>query len=165
MRRISWLPVDILQRRVTEGCVGLLDITGDETCFLLCPDDRLKWVWRCLGQRVDSGLTFEHHTGPQQGVMVCSAISFDIRTPLVVIPGTLTALLYVDDILQHVLLLFLSLHPGLPLNKIMATHGTCYYGLSSILPISSVACKVAWSLTHRSYLGRDGKAISIIPEC
>ncbi|UYV78516.1 Transposase [Cordylochernes scorpioides] len=62
-----------------------------ESRFLLCPDDRRKRVWRRPGQRVDPGLTVEHHTGPQQGVMVWGAISFDNRTPLVVIPGTLTA--------------------------------------------------------------------------
>ncbi|UYV73098.1 ACSL4 [Cordylochernes scorpioides] len=61
---------------------------NDESRFLLCPDDRRKRVWRRPGQRVDPGLTVEHHTGPQQGVMVWG---IDSRTPLVVIPGTLTA--------------------------------------------------------------------------
>ncbi|UYV76869.1 hypothetical protein LAZ67_14002262 [Cordylochernes scorpioides] len=81
--------------------------------FLLCPDDRRKRVCRRPEQRVDPGLTVEHHTGPQQGVMVWGAISFDSRTPLVVIPGTLTAQRYLDDILRPVLLPFLSHHPGL----------------------------------------------------
>ncbi|UYV69265.1 hypothetical protein LAZ67_6003030 [Cordylochernes scorpioides] len=40
---------------------------------------------------MDLGLTSEHHTGPKQGVMFWGAISVDSRTPLVVIPGTLTA--------------------------------------------------------------------------
>ncbi|UYV66712.1 ADARB2 [Cordylochernes scorpioides] len=85
----------------------------DKSRFLLCPDDRRKRIWRRPGQRVDPGLTVEHHTGPQQGVMVWGAISFDNRTPLVVIPGTLTAQRYVDDIQRPVLLPFLSHHPGL----------------------------------------------------
>ncbi|UYV82501.1 Transposase [Cordylochernes scorpioides] len=55
------------------------------------PDDRRKRVWRRPGQRVDLDLTGEHHTGPQQGVMVWNAISFNSRTSLVVIPDTLTA--------------------------------------------------------------------------
>ncbi|UYV75101.1 SIM2 [Cordylochernes scorpioides] len=88
-------------------------VFSDESRFLLCPDDHRKHVWRCPGQRVDPGLTVEHHTGPQQGVMVWGAISFDSRAPLVVIPGTLTAQRYVDDILRPVLLPFLSHHPGL----------------------------------------------------
>ncbi|UYV71668.1 hypothetical protein LAZ67_8004049 [Cordylochernes scorpioides] len=66
-------------------------VFSDESRFLLCTDDCLKRFWRGPGQRVDPGLTVEHHTGPQQGVMVWGAISFDSRTPLVVIPGTLTA--------------------------------------------------------------------------
>ncbi|UYV82585.1 hypothetical protein LAZ67_22000050 [Cordylochernes scorpioides] len=86
---------------------------NDESRLLLCPDDRHKRVWRRPGQTVDPGLTVEHHTGPQQGVMVWGTISFDSRTPLVVIPGTLTAQRYVDDILRPVLLPFLSHHPGL----------------------------------------------------
>ncbi|UYV62783.1 K02A2.6-like [Cordylochernes scorpioides] len=64
-------------------------VFSDESRFLLCPDDRRKRVWRRPGQRVDPGLTVEHHTGPQQGVMVWGAISFDSKTPLVDIPGTL----------------------------------------------------------------------------
>ncbi|UYV83825.1 hypothetical protein LAZ67_X000316 [Cordylochernes scorpioides] len=86
---------------------------SDEFRFLLCPDDRRKRVWRRPGQHVDPGLTVEHYTGPQQGVMVWGAISYDSRTPSVVIPGTLTAQRYVDDILRPVLLPFLSHHPGL----------------------------------------------------
>ncbi|UYV83623.1 TMEM62 [Cordylochernes scorpioides] len=46
---------------------------------------------RRFGQRVNHGLTFEHHTGPQQGVMIWCAISFKRKTPLIVIPGILTA--------------------------------------------------------------------------
>ncbi|UYV81675.1 PLEKHG4 [Cordylochernes scorpioides] len=85
----------------------------DKFRFLLCPDDCRKRAWRRPGQRVDPGLTVENHTGPQQGVMVWDAISFDSRTPLLVIPGTLTAQRYVDDILRPVLLPFLSHNPGL----------------------------------------------------
>ncbi|UYV72756.1 hypothetical protein LAZ67_10000543 [Cordylochernes scorpioides] len=85
----------------------------NESRFLLCPDDRRKRVWRRPGQRVDPGLTVEHHTDPQQGVMVWGAISFDSKIPLVVIPGTLTAQRYVDDILRPVVLPFHSHHPGL----------------------------------------------------
>ncbi|UYV82240.1 hypothetical protein LAZ67_21001434 [Cordylochernes scorpioides] len=38
-------------------------VFSDESRFLLCPDDRPKRVWRRPGQRVDPGLTVEHHTG------------------------------------------------------------------------------------------------------
>ncbi|UYV64108.1 hypothetical protein LAZ67_2006591 [Cordylochernes scorpioides] len=46
---------------------------------------------RTRRQRVKPGLTFKHHTDPQHGVIVWGVISFDSRTPLVVIPGALTA--------------------------------------------------------------------------
>ncbi|UYV79200.1 hypothetical protein LAZ67_17001487 [Cordylochernes scorpioides] len=108
--RLQWC-----RERSTWNCADWGRIVfSDESRFLLCPDDRRKRVWRRPGQRVDPGLTVEHHTGPQQGVMVWGAISFDSRTPLVVIPGTLTAQRYVvDDILRPVLLPFLSHHPVL----------------------------------------------------
>ncbi|UYV64720.1 K02A2.6-like [Cordylochernes scorpioides] len=84
--RLQWC-----RERSTWNCADWGRIVfSDESRFLLCPDDRLKRVWIRPGQRVDPGLTVEHHTGPQQGVMVWGAISFDSRTPLVVIPGTLT---------------------------------------------------------------------------
>ncbi|UYV76563.1 hypothetical protein LAZ67_14001162 [Cordylochernes scorpioides] len=107
--RLQWC-----RERSTWNCADWGRIVfSDESRFLLCPDDGRKRVWRRPGQRVDPGLTVEHHTGPQQGVMVWGAISFDSRTPLVVIPGTLTAQRYIDDILRSVLLPILSHHPGL----------------------------------------------------
>ncbi|UYV69340.1 hypothetical protein LAZ67_6003272, partial [Cordylochernes scorpioides] len=102
------------RERSTWNCADWGRIVFSNECrFLLCPNDRRKRVWRRPGQRVDPGLTVEHHTGPQQGVMVWGDISFDRRIPLVVIPGTLTAQRYVDDILRPVMLPFLSHHPGL----------------------------------------------------
>ncbi|UYV71393.1 hypothetical protein LAZ67_8002959 [Cordylochernes scorpioides] len=73
--------------------------------------------------------------------MVWGAISFDSRTPLVVIPGTLTAQRYVDDILRPVLLPFLSHHPGLTFQQDNARPHTARVtmDLASILPNSSVA--------------------------
>ncbi|UYV83088.1 hypothetical protein LAZ67_22002161 [Cordylochernes scorpioides] len=103
--------IDSLPRRVA-ACIAVR-VFSDESRFLLCPYDHIKRVWRRPGQCVDPCLTFKHHTGPQLGVMVWDAISFDSRTPLVVIPDTLTAQRYVDDILRSVLLPFLSHHPGL----------------------------------------------------
>ncbi|UYV63385.1 hypothetical protein LAZ67_2003918 [Cordylochernes scorpioides] len=77
--RLQWC-----RERSTWNCADWGRIVfSDESCFLLCPDDRRKRVWRRPG------------------------------TPLVVIPDTLTAQRYVDDILRPVLLPFLSHHPGL----------------------------------------------------
>lgn len=88
-------------------------VFSDESRFQLCPDDHRRRVWRRTGQRGDPAFTIARHTGPQQGIMVWGAISFDSRTPLVVIRGTLTAQRYVDDILRPVLLPFLLQYPGL----------------------------------------------------
>ncbi|UYV62127.1 hypothetical protein LAZ67_1007919 [Cordylochernes scorpioides] len=52
---------------------------------------------------MDPVLTFVHHTCPQHGVMIWGAISFDSKTSVVVIPGTLIEQCYVDDILQPIL--------------------------------------------------------------
>ncbi|UYV84181.1 hypothetical protein LAZ67_X001457 [Cordylochernes scorpioides] len=80
------------RKRSTWNCADWGRIVfSDDSRFLMCPDDRRKRVWRRPVQRVDSALTYEHHTGPQQGVMVWSAISFNSRAPLAVISGTLTA--------------------------------------------------------------------------
>ncbi|GFX59004.1 hypothetical protein TNCV_3814381 [Trichonephila clavipes] len=51
--------------------------------------------------------------------MVRGAISFDSRTPLDVIRGTLTAQRCVDDILRTVLLSFLLQYPGRIFSEIM----------------------------------------------
>ncbi|GFV96685.1 transposable element Tc1 transposase [Trichonephila clavipes] len=64
-------------------------VFSDEFRFQLCPDDNRRRVWRSPGQRADPAFTIEHHTGPKPGVMVWGAISFDNRTPFVVIRGNL----------------------------------------------------------------------------
>ncbi|GFX02495.1 HTH_Tnp_Tc3_2 domain-containing protein [Trichonephila clavipes] len=56
-----------------------------ESRFQLCPDDHRGRVWNSPGQRADPAFTIARHTGPQSGVTVRGAISFDSRTPLVVI--------------------------------------------------------------------------------
>ncbi|UYV76682.1 hypothetical protein LAZ67_14001733 [Cordylochernes scorpioides] len=63
--RLQWC-----RERLTWNCADWGRIVfSDESRFLLFPDDRRKRVWRRPGQRVDPGLTVEHHTCPQQGVM------------------------------------------------------------------------------------------------
>ncbi|GFV62290.1 transposable element Tc1 transposase [Trichonephila clavipes] len=64
-------------------------------------------------QRTDPDFSIARHTGPQPGVLVKGVSSFDSRTSLVVIRGTLTAKWYVNDILRIVLLPFLLQYPGL----------------------------------------------------
>ncbi|UYV72924.1 BTAF1 [Cordylochernes scorpioides] len=91
----------LIQQCLQEQKLQILDLTYQSLMMtlLMCPDNHRKCVWRCFGQRVDPGLTFEHHTGPQQFILVCCFISFYSRTPLVAIPGTLTSQWYKNEIL------------------------------------------------------------------
>ncbi|GFU09458.1 DDE_3 domain-containing protein [Trichonephila clavipes] len=57
-------------------------------------------------------LLSRRHTAISQGVTVWGAISWDTRSSLVVLQGTLTARRYVDDILTPIVLPMLSSRPG-----------------------------------------------------
>ncbi|UYV72499.1 hypothetical protein LAZ67_9003416 [Cordylochernes scorpioides] len=144
--RLQWC-----RERLTWNCADWGRIVfSDESCFLLCSDDRRKRVWRRPGQRVVPGLNLEHHTEPQQGVMVWDVISFDSRIPLVVIPSTLTAQRYVDDILRPVLLPFLSHHPGLTSQQVNArAHSKFQASISNILGVIIPPISLATSASLR----------------
>ncbi|GFT67922.1 HTH_Tnp_Tc3_2 domain-containing protein [Trichonephila clavipes] len=71
----------------------------------------LMTKWRRTGQRSDPAFIVERHTAISQGVTVWGAISWDTRSSLVVLQGTLTARRYVDDILTPIVPM-LSSRPG-----------------------------------------------------
>ncbi|GFW41086.1 transposable element Tc1 transposase [Trichonephila clavipes] len=87
-------------------------IFSDESRFSLSDDDHRTRVWRRTGQRSDPAFIVERHTAISQGVTVWGAISWDTRSSLVVLQGTLTARRYVDDILTPIVLPMLSSRPG-----------------------------------------------------
>ncbi|GFW62616.1 HTH_Tnp_Tc3_2 domain-containing protein [Trichonephila clavipes] len=87
-------------------------IFSDESRFSLSDDDHRTRVWRRTGQRSDPAFIVEWHTAISQGVTVWGAISWDTRSSLVVLQGTLTARRYVDDILTPIVLPMLSSRPG-----------------------------------------------------
>ncbi|GFX91231.1 HTH_Tnp_Tc3_2 domain-containing protein [Trichonephila clavipes] len=87
-------------------------IFSDESRFSLSADDHRTRVWRRTGQRSDPAFIVERHTAISQGVPVWGAISWDTRSSLVVLLGTLTARRYVDDILTPIVLPMLSSRPG-----------------------------------------------------
>ncbi|GFV72082.1 HTH_Tnp_Tc3_2 domain-containing protein [Trichonephila clavipes] len=72
----------------------------------------LGQLGRRTGQRSDPAFIVERHTAISQGVTVWGAISWDTRSSLVVLQGTLTARRYVDDILTPIVLPMLSSRPG-----------------------------------------------------
>ncbi|GFW92946.1 HTH_Tnp_Tc3_2 domain-containing protein [Trichonephila clavipes] len=63
-------------------------------------------------QRSDPAFIVKRHTAISQGATVWGAISWDTRSSLVVLQGTLTARRYVDDILTPIVLPMLSSRPG-----------------------------------------------------
>ncbi|GFX68963.1 transposable element Tcb1 transposase [Trichonephila clavipes] len=87
-------------------------IFSDESRFSLSADDHRTRVWRRTGQRSDPAFIVERHTAISQGVTVWGAISWDTRSSLVVLQGTLTARRYVDDILTPIVLPMISSRPG-----------------------------------------------------
>ncbi|GFW72400.1 transposable element Tc1 transposase [Trichonephila clavipes] len=98
-------------------------IGNDASHFQLYPENHRGHTWRHLGYRAYPAFTIACDTGPQPGVMVWRAISFDSRTRLGVITGTLTAQPYVDDIiLRTVLIPFLLQYPGRIFSEIMPDH-------------------------------------------
>ncbi|GFW51937.1 DUF1758 domain-containing protein [Trichonephila clavipes] len=69
-------------------------------------------MWRPRGERLSPAFALQRYTAPTACVMVWGAITYNTRSPLVWIRGTMTAQRYVHDILQpHVLPLMQRL-PG-----------------------------------------------------
>ncbi|GFT81626.1 HTH_Tnp_Tc3_2 domain-containing protein [Trichonephila clavipes] len=97
-------------------------IFSDESRFSLSDDDHRTRVWRRTGQRSDPAFIVERHTAISQGVTVWGAISWDTRSSLVVLQGTLTARRYVDDILTPIVLPMLSSRQVPFINRIMLVH-------------------------------------------
>ncbi|UYV80324.1 hypothetical protein LAZ67_18002397 [Cordylochernes scorpioides] len=77
-------------------------VFSDESRFCLSSDSRRVRVWRRRGERSNPAAIVERPTVRQRGIMVWGAIAYDSRSPLLHIPGTMTAQRYVDDVLQPV---------------------------------------------------------------
>lgn len=76
----------------------------DESRFCLHGSDRRSLVWRRRGERDRDGFTQPVTAFNGGSVMVWAGVSFNTRTPLVIVRGTLTADRYVNENLQpHVL--------------------------------------------------------------
>ncbi|GFX50598.1 transposable element Tcb1 transposase [Trichonephila clavipes] len=69
-------------------------------------------VWRHPGERYNSPHTVLRHTARTAGVMVWGAITYDSRSTLIVMRGTLTGQRFVDDILRPHVGPFLNGLPG-----------------------------------------------------
>ena len=85
-------------------------VFSDEPRFCLGGDGRRICVWRHRDQRHDERFVVTRHTSRRPGVVVWGTISYDARSPLVFITGTLTAQRYVNEVLQPAALSFLNAH-------------------------------------------------------
>ncbi|UYV80630.1 hypothetical protein LAZ67_19001136 [Cordylochernes scorpioides] len=83
-------------------------VFSDESRFCLSSDSRRVRVWRRGGERSNPAAIVERPTVRQRGIMVCGAIAYDSRSPLLRIQGTMTAQRYVDDVLRPVTLPYLQ---------------------------------------------------------
>ncbi|GFW66563.1 transposable element Tc3 transposase [Trichonephila clavipes] len=75
-------------------------VFSDESWFVLGTDDNRVRVWRCPGELYNSPHTVLRHTARTAGAMVWGSITYDSRSTLIVMRGTLTGQRYVDDILR-----------------------------------------------------------------
>ena len=83
-------------------------VFSDESRFCLWAHDGRGMVRRRPGERRHLQFAVQRHTALTQGVMVWGAICHGSRSPLVVIPETLNAIRYINNVLEPVLLPFLQ---------------------------------------------------------
>ena len=83
---------------------------SDESRFCVYTLDRRERVWRRPGERYAACCIHQHNRWGGEGVMVWAAISFDHKSPLVVIEGNMTALRYIAQVLRPTLLPLLAQH-------------------------------------------------------
>ncbi|GBN42152.1 Transposable element Tc1 transposase, partial [Araneus ventricosus] len=100
-------------------------VFSDESRFCLCASDGRVVVKRRTGQRLQPTCLQPRHTGPTPEVMVWGAISYDSRSTLVVIPRTLTANLYVNLVVQPVVLPFMNSIQGRVLQQDNNSYRCC----------------------------------------
>ncbi|GFW32515.1 transposable element Tcb1 transposase [Trichonephila clavipes] len=81
--------------------------TDESRICLQHHDGRIR-VWKHRGERMLNSCIMHRHTGPVQGIMVCSAVGYRSRTPLVRIAGTLNSQRYISEVLEPVVLPYLQ---------------------------------------------------------
>ncbi|UYV63665.1 hypothetical protein LAZ67_2005247 [Cordylochernes scorpioides] len=81
----------------------------DESRF--CLQHHNGRVWRHRGERMLDSCVMHRHTGLAPGIVVWGGIGYHSRTPLVRIAGTSNSQLYISEVLEPVVLLYLQ---GLP---------------------------------------------------
>lgn len=87
-------------------------VFSDESRFNLMSHDGRVFIRRRQGERHQAACIVLRHTAPQRGVMVWGAISYDARSRLLHIRGTLTGQRYRTEIVEAEVVPFLRRLPG-----------------------------------------------------
>ncbi|GFU37093.1 transposable element Tcb1 transposase [Trichonephila clavipes] len=96
-------------------------------------------VWRHLGERMLNNYFMHHHTGPAPGIMVWGGIRYHSHTPLVRIFCTLNSQRYISEVLEPVVLPYLSAWPRPYLSRKMRDN-TCHALSKSSSLITKLNC-------------------------
>ncbi|GFV66499.1 transposable element Tcb1 transposase [Trichonephila clavipes] len=81
--------------------------TDESRICLQHHDGRIR-VWRHREERMLNSCVMHHHTGHAPGIMVRDGIGYHSCTPLVRIAGTLNSQWYISEVLEPVVLPYLS---------------------------------------------------------
>ncbi|GFS50089.1 transposable element Tcb2 transposase [Trichonephila clavipes] len=76
-------------------------VFSDESRFNLSSDDSRVPVWRPRCERLYPAFALQRHTTPTAGVLVWGPIAYNIRSPLVLIHGTMIAQQYIHESFNH----------------------------------------------------------------
>ena len=86
---------------------------SDESRFCLSKPDGRERVWRRRGERYAECCVRQYNRWGGASAMVWAGISFNHKSPLVVINGNITARRYIDDVLDPVMVPFLNTNPDI----------------------------------------------------
>jgi transposase len=84
---------------------------SDESRICVDRPDRRTRVWRRRGERFQDGMVQEGDRWGGASIMVWAGISYEARTPLVIINGNLNSQRYIEEILEPTVMPFLEEHP------------------------------------------------------
>ena len=85
----------------------------DESRFCLSKPDGRERVWHRRGEHYAECCVRQYNRWGGASVMVWAGISFNHKSPLVVINGNITARRYIDDVLDPVMVPFLNTNPDI----------------------------------------------------
>ncbi|GFX77034.1 transposable element Tcb1 transposase [Trichonephila clavipes] len=139
---------DALDRPVVEKIIASFNLGSG--------DNRVR-VRRPRGERLNPAFALQRRTAPKAGVMVWGVISYNTRSPLVLIRGTMTAQRYVYDILQpHMLPLLQRFPKPFSTRQGLALHSKGITRQSPHYYYPSLACPIPRFVSNQAYLGLFG---------